>query len=197
MSQLFDILDKRGSRYQIVKDESVTHKEILDVVETAIQKTPSAFNAQTQRAVVLFDENSDKFWDITLEELRKVAPAEGFENTVAKIDAFKLAKTTILYYTDTAVTKALQEQFALYADNFPVWAQQENGMFQLVVWSSLDSLGLGGSLQHYNPLVDKRVREEFDIPESWTLLAQMPVGKPLDEHQIKEKSDVKAKVLTF
>lgn len=197
MSNIFDLLDKRSSRYGISKHESVSKEEILELVEKAIQKTPSSFNSQSQRAVVLFDEQSDKFWDLTLEELRKVAPAEGFDATEMKIDAFKQGKSTILYYTDTAVTKELQEQFALYADNFPVWAQQENAMFQLVVWTALDSLGLGGSLQHYNPLVDAVVASEFNIPEGWQLVAQMPLGKPVDEHSIKDKVETDKKVLSF
>ncbi len=197
MSNLFDQLNKRSSRYGIAKHDSLTQEELTNLVETAVQATPSAFNAQTQRAVVLWGENSDKFWDLTLEELRKVAPAEGFENTVAKLESFKAGNGTILYYVDTTVVKGLQEQFALYADNFPVWAQQENGMFQLVTWTALDQLGLGGSVQHYNPLVDEVVANEFNISKDWQLVAQMPFGKPVDEHVIKEKSDVKAKVLSI
>lgn len=197
MSKLFDLLDQRSSRYGITKHEDVTNEQILELVNNAVQKTPSSFNSQSQRAVVLFGEQSDKFWDITLDELRKVAPAEGFENTVAKIDSFKQGNATVLIYTDTSVTKSLQEQFALYASNFPGWALQESGMFQLVVWTALEGLGLGGSLQHYNPLVDEAVRKEFNIPAEWELLAQMPVGKPVDEHQIKEKSDHEDKVLSF
>ena len=67
MSNIFEALDKRSSRYGIAKHESVTQEEVVALVESAVQKTPSAFNAQTQRAVVLWGENSDKFWDLTLE----------------------------------------------------------------------------------------------------------------------------------
>lgn len=195
MSNIFNLLDKRSSRYGIEKSTTVTEEQVVTLVENAIQKTPSSFNAQTQRAVVLFGEKSDKFWDITLEELRKVAPAEGFENTVAKINSFKAGNGTILYYFDKNVVTGLQEQFALYADNFPIWAQQENGMFQLVTWTALESLGLGGSLQHYNPLVDAPTAAEFDVPSNWQLVAQMPFGNPIDQHSLKDKMDVNEKVL--
>ncbi|WP_113860204.1 nitroreductase family protein [Bifidobacterium aemilianum] len=68
------------------------------------------------------------------------------------------------------------EQNPAYAENFPIWAQQANGMLQLSVWTALSEEGLGASIQHYNPLIDAEVRETFSIPESWQLLAEMPFG---------------------
>lgn len=197
MSKLFSALEARRSRYGISKETGFTNQEIQELVETAIQLTPSAFNAQTQRAVVLFGENSDKFWDLTRDELRKVAPEEGFENTIAKLNSFKAGQGTVLFYADMDVVKGLQESFALYADNFPVWAEQESGMFQLVTWTALTEKGLGATLQHYNPVVDAAAQEAFNVPTSWKLIAQMPFGKAIDEVSPKEVSDVSAKVLTF
>ena len=53
------------------------------------------------------------------------------------------------------VTESLQEQFALYADRFPVWAQQTSAMHQYAMWTELRTLNVGANLQHYNPLVDE------------------------------------------
>lgn len=49
-------------------------------------------------------------------------------------------------------------------------------MFQVFVWIILEAEGFGASLQHDNPLIDERVKARFGIPESRTLLAQMPFG---------------------
>ena len=49
-------------------------------------------------------------------------------------------------------------------------------MLQLAVWSMLRELNVGASLQHYNPVIDARVKEIFDIPENFKLVAQMPFG---------------------
>ena len=197
MSNLFNALSARRSRYGISKETGITNEAVQKLVEEAIQHTPSAFNAQTQRAVVLFGENSDKFWDLTRDELRKVAPEEGFENTIAKLNSFKAGQGTILYYIDTAVVTGLQEQFALYADNFPVWAEQENGMFQLVTWTALTEIGLGASVQHYNPIVDAAAQEAFNVPSTWKLVAQMPFGKAIDEVAPKELAPAADKVIVF
>ena len=72
----------------------------------------------------------------------------------------------MLYFYDEAVVQALQAQFPLYAANFPGWALQSSGMLQLSVWSGLRELGVGASLQHYNPIIDKDVR----APVSYTHL---------------------------
>lgn len=197
MTKIFEDLELRRSRYGLSKEEVLTEAEVVELVEASVQHTPSAFNAQTQRAVVLFGKHSDTFWDLTREELRKVAPEAGFENTVAKLESFKQGQGTILYYIDTDVVKGLQEQFSLYADNFPIWAEQENGMLQLVTWTALAGAGLGASVQHYNPLVDAVAAETFEIPANWKLVAQMPFGKAIDEVQPKTLQDVKGKVKVF
>ncbi|MDE8118251.1 nitroreductase family protein [Erysipelothrix rhusiopathiae] len=197
MTKIFEDLELRRSRYGLSKEAVLTEEEVIELVEASVQHTPSAFNAQTQRAVVLFGKHSDTFWDLTREALRKVAPEEGFENTVAKLESFKQGQGTILYYIDTDVVKGLQDQFALYADNFPIWAEQENGMMQLVTWTALAGAGIGASVQHYNPLVDASAAEAFEIPSSWKLVAQMPFGKAIDEVQPKTHQDVKGKVKVF
>ncbi|MDE8032981.1 nitroreductase family protein [Erysipelothrix rhusiopathiae] len=197
MTKIFEDLELRRSRYGLSKEAVLTEEEVIELVEASVQHTPSAFNAQTQRAVVLFGKHSDTFWDLTREALRKIAPEEGFENTVTKLESFKQGQGTILYYIDTDVVKGLQDQFALYADNFPIWAEQENGMMQLVTWTALAGAGIGASVQHYNPLVDASAAEAFEIPSSWKLVAQMPFGKAIDEVQPKTLQDVKGKVKVF
>lgn len=53
-------------------------------------------------------------------------------------------------------------------------------MHQLAIWTMLDDMGLGASLQHYNPLIDDEVRRTWQLPAEWMLIAQMPFGTPLD-----------------
>ena len=55
----------------------------------------------------------------------------------------------------------MQKKFPLYAENFPVWASQANGMLQFGIWSGLTDMGLGVNLQHYNPLIDAEVKNSF------------------------------------
>jgi predicted oxidoreductase (fatty acid repression mutant protein) len=49
-------------------------------------------------------------------------------------------------------------------------------MLQFAVWTALDAEGLGANLQHYNPLVDAKVAEEWNVPATWKLSAQLVFG---------------------
>ena len=70
----------------------------------------------------------------------------------------------------------MQEQFALYADNFPVWSEHSSAIAQFAVWTALSEHNIGASLQHYNPIVDAEIAEIFDIPANWKLRAQLVFG---------------------
>lgn len=168
--------ESRRSVYSLNKNLPVGKDEIVQIVEHAVLHTPSSFNSQSARVVVLFGEEHDKVWQIVEDALRAVVPADSFEPTAQKLKRFKAGAATILFYEDQNVVKGLQEQFPAYAANFPVWADQANAMVQYAVWTTLAAAGAGANLQHYNPLPDAAIAEAWNIPENWLLRAQMVVG---------------------
>jgi len=182
----FKAVSERRTFYGISKDEVVSDDRIKEIVEHAVKYTPSAFNSQSARVVLLLGKQHDRFWNITLESLRKVVPAENFMPTEDKINSFKSGYGSVLYLEDQNVVKNLQEQFAIYKDNFPIWSQQSSGMLQLVVWTALQDEGYGASLQHYTELIEADVKKEWNIPDNWKLIAQMPFGKPTAQPDEKQ-----------
>ena len=168
--------ESRRSVYSLNKNLPVGKDEIVQIVEHAVLHTPSSFNSQSARVVVLFGEEHDKVWQFVEDALRAVVPADSFEPTAQKLNLFKAGAATILFYEDQNVVKGLQEQFPAYAANFPVWADQANAMVQYAVWTTLAAVGVGANLQHYNPLPDAAIAEAWNIPENWLLRAQMVVG---------------------
>ncbi|WP_211350054.1 nitroreductase family protein [Paenibacillus anaericanus] len=177
MSQFLNAIKERRSIYGISKESVISDQRIEEIIGEAVLHTPSSFNSQSARVVVLFNEQHDKLWNITKETLRKIVPAENFSSTEEKLASFQNGRGTVLFFEDQAVVEGLQEQFALYSDNFPIWSLESSGMLQLVVWTALAAEGVGASLQHYNPLIDEQVAAEWNIPSTWKLLAQMPFGK--------------------
>lgn len=169
-------IEQRRTIYAIGKNVLLEQAKIEETIKQAIRLSPSSFNSQTSRAVTLFGQSHETFWNIVLETLRKIVPAEAFEGTKGKIDSFKAGYATVLFYEDQDVVKALQEQFALYADNFPVWSEHSTAIAQFAVWTALSEQGIGASLQHYNPIVDQEVAQTFDVPASWKLRAQLVLG---------------------
>ena len=171
-----DLFAKRRSIYNLGNEQVMTQDEIVALIKHAVKYAPSAFNSQSARVLILFGEAYRKLWDITMKALHKVTPPERLENMIIKISSFQKGLGTVLFFEDETAIRALKSQYPLYAENFPIWAQQSNGMLQYMIWSALTEHNVGASLQHYNPLIDDAVRTEFAVPEDWKLVAQMPFG---------------------
>ncbi len=176
MSNFLNSIKARRTIYAIGKNVTVDQAKIEETIREAVKQSPSAFNSQTSRVVTLYGESHTNFWNIVRETLRKIVPAEAFEGTNQKIDSFSAGFGTALFYEDQDVVKGLQEQFALYADNFPVWSEHSSAIAQFATWTALSEIGIGASLQHYNPIVDAEVAETYDIPANWKLRAQLVFG---------------------
>ena len=175
---LLTALSERRSIFGISKESPVSDQQIEEIIREALKHTPSAFNSQSSRVVLLLGQQHDRLWDLTAAVLKAIVPADEFTSTQQKMDGFRNGYGTVLYFEDQSVVASFQQQFPLYQDKFPIWSQHTSAMHQLVIWMALEAEGLGASLQHYNPLIDKTVKTEWHLPESWELVAQMPFGKP-------------------
>lgn len=187
----------RRTFYAISKEPVTTDEVIKEVIEHAVKNTPSAFNSQSARVVLLLEKHHDKLWDITKEALRKIVPADKFASTEDKINSFRNGYGTVLFFEDNSLIESLQKQFATYKDNFPIWSQQSNGMHQYVIWTALEIEGFGVSLQHYNELIEADVKKEWNIPTNWKLIAQMPFGKPITQPDEKEFQPLEDRIKIF
>ena len=185
--EFMDALKNRRSYYQLSDEKVVPEARIEEIVKDTLLCIPSSFNAQSTRIVLLFGEEHKKLWSITLDALREVMDGDRFPATQTKIsESFLSGYGTILYFEDTSVVNGLSNKYPLYTAKFPVWSQHTNAMHQIAIWTALEAEGLGVSLQHYNPLMDEKIREEWNIPSDWQHIAQMPFGKPLDKPADKD-----------
>lgn len=178
MQDFYRTIQERRTYYSISKKSPVSDECIKKLIKNAILYSPSAFNSQSARVVLLLGKNHDKLWQITIEALRKIVPPEDFAQTEARINSFMAGYGTILYFEDDDTIKKMQEEYPLYSENFPKWSLESNGMLEFVIWASLEKEGLGASLQHYNPLIDEEVKKTWNIPAQWQLIAEMPFGTP-------------------
>jgi len=179
------LLKKRRSIYNLGSREVISDNEIIGLVKNAVMECPSAFNSQSGRCVVLLENQHRLFWNQVTELLRKLVPEKKFQSTAEKMVSFIKARGTILFFEDDEVITDLQVRFPLYKDNFSKWSEHSSGMLQYIVWTSLAEHNVGASLQHYNPLIDDFVVNEWNLPRTWRLVAQMPFGS------IENKADDK------
>lgn len=122
LKTLQQLAEKRRSIYALSNQLPVSNDEIVKLVEHAVLHTPSAFNSQSTRIVVLFGEDHKKLWDITEETLKViVSDDEKFQGTKEKIAGFRAGAGTVLFFEDKGVVRNMQEAAPLYADKFPIW----------------------------------------------------------------------------
>ena len=193
LKDLQQLIEKRRSIYSLSDQLPVSNDDVVKLIEHALLHVPSSFNSQSTRLIVLFGDDHKRLWDMTEEILRViVGDEEKFQSTKAKITGFKAGAGTVLFFEDQAVVRGMQEAAPLYADNFPIWADQTNAMHQYTIWTALASVDIGANLQHYNPIIDQKVAEIWNVNADWELSAQLVFGaieqpagdkafKPLDE----------------
>ena len=194
VKDFFSAIEDRRSYYSLSKERVVPNKRIKEVIDHAVQYSPSAFNSQSARVIVLTGQSHDQLWDITKETLKKAADGKDFTKTEEKMRSFINGYGTVLFFEDQAKINRLQEQYKTYAENFPIWSNQSSAILQFVVWTSLEIEGFGASLQHYNPLIDDEVKKTWDISRDWKLIAQLPFGKPTAEPGDKDFSPLEERV---
>ena len=193
-----EALRHRRSYYALTAESPVDDTRIEEIVRFAMKHIPSAFNSQSTRMVLLLHEHHDALWRIVKNALRAIVPEESFSQTEEKIErCVSSGYGTVLFFEDASVVRELQQSFPLYAGNFPVWSEHTSAMHQLAVWTMLEDAGFGASLQHYNPLIDNQVREQWSLPEEWRLVAQMPFGLPVGEPGEKSFEPVDARLRIF
>jgi len=198
MSKTFlGAVENRRSHYALSEEIPVSNEQIEKIIETAIKHAPSAFNSQSSRVVLLKGEEHKELWKIVMDVLREIVPAENFNATEAKINSFAAAYGSILYFEDQDTVKSLQENFPTCAQHFPLWSEHHAGILQYIIWTALEDASLGANLQHYNPLIDGKVKEKWRLPHSWKLIAQMPFGGISAELDQKEYLPLEQRLRIF
>lgn len=175
---IFGAVEDRRTYYSIGSEAPASDERIMEIIRHAVKHAPTAFNSQSARIAVLLGKDHERLWNIASEILKGIVPPENFAATEKKLLSFRNGYGTVLYFEDQDTVKGLEEKYPLYADNFPVWSLESSGMLQYIVWALLEAEGFGVSLQHYNPLIDRKVAETWKIPASWKLLGEMPFGNP-------------------
>ena len=185
-NQFLDLITKRRTIYAIGKNVAQTPEYLTDLIQNTIKQSPSSFNSQSSRAVILLNAQHENFWGFVADALKAYAKdEESAAKTTAKMATFAAGVGTVLFFEDVETVEGLQAQFPSYAENFPIWAEHSTAIAQFAVWTALHTEGLGASLQHYNPIVDEQVHAEWGIPAHWKLRAQLVFGSV--EGEAKDK----------
>lgn len=188
----------RRSIYLLSKESTIPNSKIQEILTETIKHSPSSFNNQAQRAVLLVGAEHDKLWDLGDETVKTKLGEQAYAGLAPKIAGYKAAYGTIMFFDDAETIKPFKEKNP--GMPFDQWNTHSQGMLQIHTWDALELEGLGANLQHYNflPGFAQQVKETWKLPESWELHAQMVFGKPTGDPYPKTFDDVEGKrLLTF
>ncbi|AEA01354.1 MULTISPECIES: nitroreductase family protein [Aerococcus] len=176
MTQFKDLAAKRRSIYHIGKNTDHTSQEIVDALKAVLKDVPTAFNSQTSRVVIAFGDKHQDLWDEIYQVQEGVLEGDMWEQMSGVIQGAKAGLGTILFFEDLNEV----ENMPANPERSTAYKENNSANHQYAAWLTLAELDLGATLQHFNigyeQGFDKSIRQMFDLPDSYAMLAQMPFG---------------------
>lgn len=192
--EFHELLLKRRSVYSLSDEVTIDEKTLKDGLALAIQNAPTAFDSRATHIIIALGENHHFVWDTTMKTLKEIVPEKKFPATKAKLETFRKSYGTILVYKDLIAIEELKASFPTFAGRQDDWGEQNIGILVYALWLELANLGLGASIQHYDPLIDKGLEERFKTPASWKLETEIVFGKTLMEPMKKEYDELDSRL---
>ncbi|EMT71719.1 hypothetical protein ACKRZS_005521 [Fusarium odoratissimum] len=171
-------IKSRRTCYSIEAKSPISDARIIEIAQEVVKHTPSSFNCQSTRLVVLLKEEHVKFWDMATECFKATMKSAIFAEYEKKLLQRRAGYGTILLFEDLDVVREYQAKFPRFATHLFQFSEHNNAMQTLNLWTALSLEGLGCNLQHINPIIDQRLIGEWDISPQWSLKGQLVFGKP-------------------
>lgn len=93
---VLDLSKNRRSYYKLSKDLPITNTKVQEIVSELFKHSPTPYNAQTNRVVILFGDEHEKLWKLAREIVVPIlAPAIGAEAIGARLDGFENSAATV------------------------------------------------------------------------------------------------------
>lgn len=196
-SEYLKAIANRRTIYALSAESTISNERIQEILVETIKHSPSSFNNQAQRAVLLVGDHHHKLWDMADAHIKEVLP-QAYEGLKDRLAGYRGGYGSVMFFEDSETL----EPFVAKNPNFPFgqWGDHSQGMLQVHTWDAFELEGLGANLQHYNfiPGFTEKVRKEWDLPATWELKAQLVFGKPTAAPYEKKFDQVEGKrLLTF
>ncbi|KAJ6619536.1 nitroreductase [Mycena sp. CBHHK59/15] len=193
-------ISTRRTHYAITPKSSIPDSKIESIVKECVKHSPTSFNIQSSRAVVVIGAENSKLWALVKEAALQGLEGEAKASTEGKLNAFSGGYGSVLFFEDQAVIDDITKKIPIYSKQFPVWSINATGMLQHAVWTAFTLEGLGASLQHNGAYSDELVAtilKTFNLPSTWTSTAIMPFGVPAAPPSEKVLSPIEDRVKVF
>jgi uncharacterized protein len=83
---------ERRTYYQLSDENVIPDERVHEIVQQVIKHTPSSFNSQSTRALILLGDEHKKLWnEIVKPAVKAVAPPEAWEGSNQRLSGFASA----------------------------------------------------------------------------------------------------------
>ncbi len=197
-SQFLSLLSVRRSSYALSKTPSIlTSDQIHTILSKILRESPSSFNSKSPRLVLLLGAEQRRVLVIHRSHCALLCyqvcggDEKAFQGALGRLELFKPALGTVLFFESQAVVEGQQKNIPQYADNFPVWSEHASAIAQSNTWVALTNAGYGANLQHYGNLTQDALKSKYDLPNDWKLRAELVFGAKKEEPKPKEYDEDK------
>ncbi|KAI9653759.1 MAG: hypothetical protein M1821_006954 [Bathelium mastoideum] len=178
-SAYLEAVKTRRSIYALNKNSPISDERIEQLFHEVILASPSAFNSQTTRAVLLLNEEHEKFWTMVAKIGENSGwPEEMLSRQRGRWEMFRKSKGSILLFESGESIEKNQKNYPATAKLFPEWSQHHHGIHAVTLWTTLEAEGLGANLQHNQMIsgVDEETKKIWNLPGDWIQYAQLVFG---------------------
>lgn len=116
---LEQLAEKRRSIYNLGRRPVMNEDEIAELVRHCVKFSPSAFNSQPCRVVVLFGADSHRLWELTLAELKKSPRPNALPLRKQKSAPLTLASAQFCFSTIRKPPQTCSRNFPYTLTSFP------------------------------------------------------------------------------
>ena len=101
----------RRSIYALTSDSTISDSRIQEIVNHTVLFTPSAYNVQSARALILLRDEHIRLWEIVRKHMSKMLEEHPKRDVVLdRISKFRASHGTVLWFEDQAAVKGIGEK---------------------------------------------------------------------------------------
>ncbi len=104
-TQYLKNIASRRTIYALSKDSTISNARIQEILTETIKHSPSSFNSQAGRAVLLLGDNHDKLWNMAEETVKTKLPPQAYDGLKPKLDGLKSGHGTVMFFDDGEAMK--------------------------------------------------------------------------------------------
>ena len=123
----------RRSIYALAAESPIPDSKIEEIVKYAVTWAPSTYNVQSARAVILFKENHQKFWDIAKTHMAAIPLPDGMRAYMdGRIAGWRASYGTVLWFEDQVALDGLAAKNPMIGPMLTEWSDHSTGIHQFI-----------------------------------------------------------------